>query len=181
MTDDARTALRIRPAEASDAAPVLAMMDGIMEWLVSLGRTAQWGSAPWSTTPSLVKVIGDRIARAELRVAVGDDGGIAGCVSLSETPSGYVPAVDEPEVFINLLATSRRFKGRNVGGLLLAEARDEARRRGSGLVRVDCFAGDDGRLKNWYASQGFEEVEPFTVRREGRPDWPGMLFAMRLG
>jgi hypothetical protein len=48
------------------------------------------------------------------------------------------------------------------------------------LVRVDCFAGADGRLREWYESQGFEPVEPFVVRRPGRPDWPGMLLQQYL-
>jgi hypothetical protein len=45
---------------------------------------------------------------------------------------------------------------------------------------VDCYAGDDGKLASWYAGQGFTESEPFVVRREGRPDWPGMLFTEKL-
>ncbi|QFR97474.1 GNAT family N-acetyltransferase [Streptomyces tsukubensis] len=156
------------------------MMDEIMVWLVSRGRTAQWGTEPWSAQPARVDYLHGRIARGDLRVAVGADGGIIGALSLSQAPGAYVPPTDEPELFINFLATSRRAKGRNVGGALLDEARAEARRRGLALIRVDCFAGDDGRLKQWYASQGFEEVAPFTVPRAGAPDWPGMLFAMRL-
>jgi GNAT superfamily N-acetyltransferase len=173
-------ALRIRLAILDDESRVLAVMDGIMEWLVGLGRTAQWGSQPWSESEALADRIHGRIERREMRLAVTPDDEIAGIVSLSEHAADYVRAAEEPELFINLLATSRRFKGRDVGGLLIAEARAEAARRGLGLLRVDCFAGDDGRLKNWYASQGFMEVEPFVVKREGRPDWPGMLFAMRV-
>ncbi|MEY9878152.1 GNAT superfamily N-acetyltransferase [Streptacidiphilus sp. MAP12-33] len=173
-------ALRIRAATPDDSAAVLALMDGIMTWLVGLGRTAQWGTEPWSASAQLVELIESRIDRGELRVAVTGQGEVAGIVSFSTAASGYVRAAEEPELFINLLASSRRFKGQDVGGLLIAEARSEAVRRGLELLRVDCFAGDDGRLTRWYASQGFEEVEPFVVRREGRPDWPGMLFSMRV-
>jgi GNAT superfamily N-acetyltransferase len=180
VTDPVTDALLIRPANPDDAPGVLAVMDGIMEWLVGLDRTAQWGTQPWSESEALVERIHGRIDRGELRVAVTPKGEIAGVVSVSERASNYVRAAEEPELFINLLATSRRFKGRGVGGLLLADARAEAARRGLGLLRVDCFAGDDGRLKEWYASQGFAAVEPFVVKREGRPDWPGMLFAMRV-
>lgn len=178
--DAATTALRIRLATADDTPRVLAVMDGIMDWLVGLGRTAQWGTQPWSESEALVERVQGRIDRSELRVAVTEDDEIAGIVSLSERAADYVRAAEEPELFINLLATSRSFKGRDVGGRLITEARAEAAERGLGLLRVDCFAGDDGRLKDWYASQGFEEVEPFVVKREGRPDWPGMLFAMRV-
>ncbi|MEY9850062.1 N-acetyltransferase family protein [Streptacidiphilus sp. MAP5-3] len=172
--------LRIRVAAPEDAAGVLALMDGIMDWLISLGRTAQWGTTHWSAVPARVSLITDRIARRELSVAETEGGEIAGILSVSETPGAYIHPAEEPELYVNLLATSRGFKGRNVGGLLIATAKEEARRRGHGLIRVDCFAGDDGRLKRWYASQGFEEVAPFTVPREMGPDWPGMLFAMRV-
>ncbi|SEL01803.1 GNAT family N-acetyltransferase [Streptacidiphilus jiangxiensis] len=172
--------LRLRLATAHDVPGVLAVMDGIVEWLVGLGRTAQWGTEPWSASEALVERVEGRIARGELRVAVTRQDEIAGVLSVAETASTYVRPADEPELFINLLATSRRFKGQDVGGLLIAEARSEAARRGLGLLRVDCFAGDDGRLTHWYASQGFTEVEPFVVQREGRPDWPGMLFALRV-
>jgi GNAT superfamily N-acetyltransferase len=167
---------RIRLAHPQDLPGVLALMDGIMDWLVAQGRTGQWGSRHWSETPALVERVEGRIARGELRVAE-IDGELAGVVSVSEQAADYVSPAPEPELFINLLATERRFKGSGVGAALLAEARAEARRRGLPLLRVDCYAGDDGKLKAWYASQGFTEVEPFVVRREGRPDWPGMLFA----
>ncbi|RAG84432.1 GNAT family N-acetyltransferase [Streptacidiphilus pinicola] len=167
-------------ATSDDVPRVLAVMDGIMEWLVSLGRTAQWGTQPWSESEALVDRVQGRVDRGELRVAATGDDEIAGVLSVSQQPGHYIQAAEEPELFINLLATNRRFKGRDVGGLLIAEAKAEAARRGLGLLRVDCFAGDDGRLKDWYASQGFTEVEPFTVRRDSGPDWPGMLFAMRV-
>ena len=206
MKESAR--MKIRPARESDLAPVLAMFDGIMEWLVAQGRTAQWGTEPWSKRRELVQRVEDRIARGELRVAVeprpavGDAGGagggrgggaraggdegegadedVLGVVSFSGQCSDYVSSPPEPELFINLLGTSRQAKGRNVGGVLIEESRAEARRRGLRLVRVDCFAGDDGRLRDWYLSQGFEAVEPFTVRRPEQPDWPGMLLQQYL-
>ncbi|HTJ67402.1 MAG TPA: GNAT family N-acetyltransferase [Actinospica sp.] len=175
------TSVRIRMAEPSDAAAVLAMFDGIMHWLVAQGRMGQWGTELWSETPALVDRVVERIERRELRVAVDPDGGeVLGVVSLSEECGTYVSPPPEPELFINLLGTSRAAKGLNVGGLLLEEARAEARRRGLRLVRVDCYAGDDRKLNAWYVSQGFTEVGPFVVKREGRADWPGMLLAQYL-
>ena len=179
--------MKIRLAQAADVGPVLAMFDGIMEWLVAQGRTAQWGTEPWSKQRQLVQRVEDRVTRRELRVAVErapEDGAgdevILGVVSFSGQCSDYVSAPPEPELFINLLGTSRQAKGRDVGGALIEEARAEARRLGLRLVRVDCFAGEDGRLRDWYLSRGFEAVEPFTVRRPGRPDWPGMLLQQYL-
>jgi GNAT superfamily N-acetyltransferase len=178
--------MKIRPAQPADVAPALAMFDGIMEWLVGLGRTEQWGTEPWSKQRQLIQRVEDRVTRGELRVAV-EPGGegpgdeeILGVISLSSQCSDYVSPPPEPEVFINLLGTSRKAKGQDVGGALIDEARDEARRRGVRLLRVDCFAGADGKLRAWYESQGFEAVEPFTVRRPGRADWPGMLLQQYL-
>ena len=172
----------IRIAEPADAAPVLRMFDGIMQWLVAQGRTGQWGTELWSTQPELVEKVESRIRRGELRVAVDDGhpGTVLGVVSLAGQCSSYISPPPEPELFINLLGTSRAAKGRDVGGALLDAARAEARRRGLRLVRVDCFAGEDGKLSAWYQSQGFTAVEPFIVRRAGLPDWPGMLLAQYL-
>jgi GNAT superfamily N-acetyltransferase len=103
-----------------------------------------------------------------------------GVLAYSEKCSRYVTPPPEPELFINLLGTSRAAKGRNVGGLLLDEARAVARRRGLRLVRVDCYAGGDRKLNGWYVRQGFTEVEPFVVQRAGHKDWPGMLLAQYL-
>jgi GNAT superfamily N-acetyltransferase len=172
--------MQIRIAEPADTAPVLALFDGIMEWLVARGRTAQWGTKPWSQRPELVTRVEARIERLELRVAEDPELGIVGVLSLSEQCADYVSPPPEPELFINLLGTSRSAEGRNVGGALIEEARAEARRRGLRLLRVDCFAGDDGKLRDWYVGQGFAQVEPFTVRRPGQPDWPGMLLAQRV-
>jgi GNAT superfamily N-acetyltransferase len=172
--------MRIRIAEPADAARVLAMFDGIMEWLVAQGRTDQWGTKAWSKRPDLVRRIKARIARGELRVAEDPTGRLLGVVSLSEQCADYVGPPPEPELFINLLGTSRGAKGRRVGGALIEVARAEARKRGLRLLRVDCFAGDDGKLRDWYVSQGFEPVEPLSVSRPGQADWPGMLLQQRL-
>jgi GNAT superfamily N-acetyltransferase len=173
---------RIRIAEPQDAARVLRMLDGIVEWLVAQGRTEQWGTRAWTARPELVDRVEGRIARREMRIAQDDNGAgeILGVVSLAEKCKGYVSPPPEPELYVDLLATSRAAKGRNVGGLLLDEARAEARRRGLGLLRLDCYAGGDRKLNAWYVSQGFSEVEPFAIRYEGRADWPGMLLAQYL-
>lgn len=173
-------AVRIRIAEPEDAAGVVRMFDGIMEWLVAQGRTGQWGTDLWSATPARVERVDEHIGQRELRVAENGNGEILGVLAFSEKCSRYVSPPPEPELFINLLGTSRAAKGQKVGGLLLDEARAQARRRGLRLLRVDCYAGDDRKLNAWYVSQGFVEVGPFFVKREGQPDWPGMLLAEYL-
>jgi GNAT superfamily N-acetyltransferase len=177
--------VRIRIAGDEDTPGVLRMLDGIVEWLVAQGRTQQWGTEPWTARPELVERVEGRIARRELRVAetvpsAEGAGELLGVVSLSPTCGEYVSPPSEPELYVNLLATSRAAQGRGIGGLLLDEARAEARRRGVRLLRVDCYAGGDRKLAAWYLGQGFAEAETFVVKREGREDWPGMLLAEYL-
>lgn len=171
--------MEIRQAGTEDLDPILAILDGTVAWLVAQGRTGQWGTQPWTAQPNLVEKMAGRIERGEARVAV-LDGEVVGVLSVSDTSMPYVAPAEEPELYVNLLATDRRHKGRDLGGALLREALAEARRRGVGLVRVDCYAGDDGKLPAFYRGQGFAEVGPFGVKRDGRPDWPGMLLAQRV-
>ncbi len=58
-------------------------------------------------------------------------------------------------------------------------ARQEAAARGVGLIRVDCWAGQDGSLVRVYEKYGFSRVQDFTVALPAG-DWPGALLAMRL-
>jgi GNAT superfamily N-acetyltransferase len=64
-----------------------------------------------------------------------------------------------------------------VGSALIEHAAEETRRAGVGLLRVDCYAGDDGKLVRYYEDNGFRRVEAFTV---GEQRWPGQLLARRV-
>ena len=57
----------------------------------------------------------------------------------------------------------------------LERASAEAAEQGIALVRVDCYAGDDGRLVKYYESQGFTRTETFRVG-----EWPGQILETRL-
>lgn len=167
--------MEIRRGGAADAPIMLAMLDGAVAWLAARGRTGQWGDRPWSDDPRRVERIteiarGDEIWVAEVR------GRPAGIMALSPEPMHYVAPADEPELYIKLLVTDRAFAGRGVGRALIGKAADEARARGVGLLRVDCYGGGDGRLVDYYRRNGFEAVAEFTVG-----DWPGRLLARRVG
>jgi GNAT superfamily N-acetyltransferase len=82
-------------------------------------------------------------------------------------------------VYVNLLVTERSYAGHGVGGRLLGYARELARERGVGLVRVDCYAGEDRALVGYYESRGFTATDPFTVRQPSGP-WPGQVLAQRV-
>ncbi|MBL6279464.1 GNAT family N-acetyltransferase [Micromonospora fiedleri] len=163
----------VRAGGPGDAAAVLGLLDGATAWLVEQGRTGQWGTEPASADPR-------RIAQAEGWA----NGGGLWLAQVGEQPVGalvvgsandYVPPATEPELYVNLLVTDRAYAGAGIGARLLAHAADLARHRGVHLLRVDCYAGDDGALVRWYERQGFTRTARFTVDRPGRPPWPGQL------
>jgi hypothetical protein len=47
--------------------------------------------------------------------------------------------------------------------------------RNVGLLRVDCFAGNDGALVRFYERCGYTKTETFTVGK-----WPGQVLERRV-
>ena len=168
----------VRPGTLSDVKPVLGLMDGATRWLVGLGRTGQWGTEPHSTNPRRLTAMMRWVPQGHLHVAE-IDGDVAGAIVVGEAPEN-IPVVYEPELYVNLLVTDRARQGRGLGGTLLDHARMLAVRRGIGLLRVDCYAGDDQALVGWYRRQGFTPTETFTVRLATGVDWPGQVLEQRL-
>lgn len=167
--------VEIRRGGLDDLPSVMAMLDGAVEWLGSEGRTGQWGTEPWSTNPDRVRKITEKLRDETVWIAE-VDGEPAGALTHSERPMEYVPQVEEPELYIRLLVTSRKHTGKGVGSALLDHARAQARAQGVDLVRVDCYAGGDGRLVEYYKRNGFQPVETFMVG-----EWPGRLLVDRVG
>ncbi|MEU6916381.1 GNAT family N-acetyltransferase [Streptomyces olindensis] len=171
--------ITIRDGGPDDIPAILGMLDSCVEWLVSQGRTGQWGTKPLSQSPKTVESVGRYMAEGSVYMAE-VDGVPAATLTLTDSPGAYLsdlaPA-GEPERYIHWLASDRRFKGHGVGSALLAHAAEETRRAGVSLLRVDCYAGDDGKLVRYYEANGFTRVESFTV---GEHDWPGQLLARRV-
>lgn len=165
----------IREGGPDDIPAILGMLDSSVEWLVAQGRTGQWGSTPWSASPRAVEVVTKYVTQGAPYIAE-LDGVPAGTLTLTDGPGPGLPLVDEPERYIHVLASERRFKGHGVGSALLAHAVEETRRAGVSLLRVDCYAGDDGKLVRYYESNGFVRTEAFT----GFDDWPGQILARRV-
>ncbi|MEV0278047.1 GNAT family N-acetyltransferase [Streptomyces sp. NPDC050610] len=166
--------MEIRKGGAGDIPAILGMMDSAVEWLVAEGRTGQWGTEPWSSRPTSVEKVAD-IVRSGTPWIAEIDGEAAGTVTLTPHPAPYVAPADEPEVYVHLLVIDSRFRGRGVGSALLAHAVEETRRQSIDLLRVDCYAGGEGRLVDYYRRNGFTPTETFTV--EG---WPGQVLARRV-
>ncbi|WP_129308435.1 GNAT family N-acetyltransferase [Streptomyces sp. L2] len=168
--------LTIRAGGPEDAPSVLRMLDSSVEWLVAQGRTRQWGTEPWSTDPKAVAMVERYVAQGTPYIAE-VDGVPAATLTLTDAPGAYLARADEPERYIHLLASDRRFKGHGAGAALLAHAAEETRRAGVSLLRVDCYAGDDGKLVAFYERNGFTRTESFL---HGADEWPGQVLARRV-
>ncbi|MET9952939.1 GNAT family N-acetyltransferase [Streptomyces sp. NPDC006339] len=169
-----RTQIRIRQGAAEDVPAMLAIFDSAVVWLNGQGITAQWGTEPFSARPRTVELI-ERIVVEGTPWIAEIDGVPAGTLTLTPHPGSYVAPAGEPERYVRFLATDGRFHGHGVGAALLAHAAEETRRAGVPLLRVDCFAGSEGRLVRYYERQGFTPTESFTVG-----DWPGQVLERRV-
>ncbi|MFJ9841983.1 GNAT family N-acetyltransferase [Kitasatospora sp. NPDC101155] len=172
--------MKIRNGGLADIPDILSLLDGAVSWLAGQGRTGQWGDQPFSTNQARVDQVSSYAAEPFLiRLAVDDDGRTVGCCVLSEDRGRWIPAVDERELYVRNLVTDRDRKGSGIGAALIADAIEETRRRGIGLLRVDCYGGADRRLVAQYRALGFTETETFEVEQP-TGIWPGQVLAIRL-
>jgi GNAT superfamily N-acetyltransferase len=164
----------VRPGTHDDFDSVIALMDEAIAWLTAQGRAGQWGSEPLSASSAKVSRMRSEVEANDLWMAeVG--GQPVGAMLLGEEPMPYVAAIDERELYLHLLITSRRHSGQGVGRALVNQARAVAIERKIDLIRVDCYAGDDRKLVAAYERMGFVPTEPFLVK-----EWPGQVLAMRV-
>ena len=157
-----------------DESSLVELFDEAVRWLTGKGLGGQWGTQPWSERPDRRERI-SRLARSsELTIAeVGDR--VVGALEVSESSPSYAPEVDERNLYISALLTSRQLIGQGIGAALLNHARTDCRSRGLGLLRVDCWAGGEQLLVRYYESQGFTATE--QCDRDG---WLGQLLTQRL-
>jgi len=169
---------------------LIRLMDIATDWLAAQGRTGQWGTERPSGRPDRVTTMGAFAESGGLWVVVDEgDGkagppeaqkesgtdGVLGAICVGQAMP-YVEPASQPELYIRFLITDRSSTRRGLGGVLLDKSRDLARAAGVGMLRVDCYAGDDQKLVRWYESQGFQRAEAFVVQ-----GWPGQVLVQRLG
>ncbi|MFE6050882.1 GNAT family N-acetyltransferase [Kitasatospora sp. NPDC056446] len=172
--------MKIRNGGPADVPDILSLLDGAVSWLTGENRTGQWGDQPFSSVPARVDQVSSYTADPFLvRLAVDEDGRTIGCCVLSEDCGKYPPTVDERELYVRLLVTDRSRKGSGIGAALIADAVEETRRRGIGLMRVDCYAGNDRKLVGRYRALGFTETVGFEVEQPSGP-WPGQVLEIRV-
>ncbi|NUT55839.1 MAG: GNAT family N-acetyltransferase [Thermoleophilia bacterium] len=165
--------MRIRRGGPGDADAVIALFDEAVAWMVARGQTRQWGTAPMSSNPPMVARVRAWAAGDGLWM-MDDDGTAVGAIVVGERPE-HVPPVDGPELYVELLLSSRARAGERIGARLVEHALALAREAGVPLLRVDCWAGAP-RLVAFYEAQGFVRDGTFDVR-----GWIGQVFSMRLG
>ena len=165
--------MRIRSGGPGDAGAVIALFDEAVAWMVARGQTGQWGSEPMSRNEKMVARVRGWAAGDGIWI-MDDDGVAVGALVVGERPE-HVHPVDEPELYVELLLSSRARAGERIGARLVEHAVALASEAGLPLLRVDCWAGAP-RLVEFYEEQGFVRDGTFDVR-----GWIGQVFSMRLG
>ncbi len=167
-TDD----LIIRPGGPDDEGILFALFDEAMEWLVARGQTGQWGTEPWSQTErGRGRIHGFARGRGLWIAEIGGEG--VGALILGKAPD-WVSAPERPELYVELLITSRRLAGSGIGSSLLDFAVERAQAEGVPQLRVDCWAGSP-QLVGYYEANGFTPFEQFKVG-----DWTGQVLAQAV-
>ncbi|AZQ70247.1 MULTISPECIES: GNAT family N-acetyltransferase [Streptomyces] len=177
--NDSTHDIRIRPGGLADAPAVLDMLDAAVAWMNGRGNTEQWGTTPYSRKPGGVARVERYMTENVPYIAeLGGNGTPVGAMVLDSGPSPQMPIAPagEPERYVRLLVSDRRYAGLGIGAALLAHAVEETRRAGVELLRVDCWAGGGGELVAFYERNGFAPTDRFLA-----DSWPGQVLARRVG
>lgn len=175
-----RTEVTLRPGTDADIPVMLRLMDERTEWLVSQGLSGQWGTERQSDQPRRIEGATKMARSGGTWIAIENSPSdsteqVLGVLSVGDAAS-YVAPATEPELYITYLITDpKRGGGRGLGGMLVQKAKALAREKGVQTLRLDCYAGGDGKLVRWYESQGFQKQEAFEEK-----GWPGQVLSMRL-
>jgi GNAT superfamily N-acetyltransferase len=166
--------ITLREGSIGDLDSIMILFDDAVVWLVENGRSAQWGSEPWSIDEKKVAFVRNMLDHGTTIIAE-LDGDIVGTTIFGPDRITYAPAVDEPEIYIHLLISSPASRGHGIGAKLLEAVRTETIARGISLLRVDCWAGGDRKLVSYYEQAGFTPSVEVPVR-----DTSVQVFEQRL-
>ncbi|KAJ4353219.1 uncharacterized protein N0V89_004946 [Didymosphaeria variabile] len=172
----------LRPGTEADAPVLLRLMDDRTEWLVSQGRTKQWGTERQSDKPERVQQATKLTRSGGTWLAVEKDPTgsqheeVLGALTVTGDAASYVSPATEPELYINYIITDpKKGVGRGLGDMLMEKAKALAQEKGVRVLRLDCYAGGDNKLVRWYESRGFQKQEAFEAK-----GWSGQVLMMRL-
>jgi hypothetical protein len=162
--------ISIREATPADTEFIIASFDAALPYLASIGSEGQWGTEPFSERKwfrdeirGFVECDRDMqngvawIADVEIEHEEGHrETKPAGAIVLTTTGHHEPQSVSPPvrEVYVKFLITDRRLgvASKGVGARLLDFAKDETRREGIKLLRVDCWGGGNGGLVKYVLS-----------------------------
>lgn len=166
-------------ATGADTDAVVALYDEAVAWLVARGRSDQWGATPFSSRPAIVAMIRARAESGTMWVARSPKQLLGATVIGSQAPHYIDHPAEGPEIYISGMIASRAPNARGIGRVLLEHAAETARRASIDLLRLDCYAGSDGRLVAYYESVGFSQVDRFAIELMGST-YSGCLLEQRL-
>jgi len=167
---------------ASVLPTVVSMYDSVVEWLVSQGRTGQWGTKSKSTDEAFVQFLRGLLKSSDVYRVVDNTWRTLGIIAINgnRPHPETIPPPAEPELYIQFLISERNTPIKGLGQMLVQRAKDEAVKRGIRLLRVDCYAGGDGRLVALYERMGFKRA-PEEMLYIGNSKRPMQVLEMRLG
>src|ERR1700726_1639444 len=96
----------IRPGSEADSPVLIELFDEAVAWMVARGQTGQWGEQRVADRPNAAEWVHGLASGGGLRIAELDHVP-AGALVVGKAPK-HIPDLDRPELYINLIITSRR-------------------------------------------------------------------------
>jgi GNAT superfamily N-acetyltransferase len=141
----------IRPGCETDAEALLSIWDAAVTWLVARGQAMQWGTEPASEQPRYRNLVQQWVTDPGLSIAEMRDQPVGASV-IVPSPPAHVPPTPLRETYLLFLISDRSYAGSGIGSQLVTRVADDARKSGSEVLRVDCWAGAPD-LVAWYETR----------------------------
>ncbi len=140
-----------RPLKLSELDAAYAILEEVTQWLLNQG-VRQW------LQPLPYETYRERQQRGD-NFGLFADGDLAAVVSLLDDRPGYWEAHLPKTRFkwLATLASARRYKGQNLGQLVIEQAEEYLANAGFKQIYLDCIYGN-GTLPKYYVLLGFEQV-----------------------
>ena len=149
--NSAMTKYDFRPLRQDELDAAYAIIEEVTQWLLNQG-VRQW------LQPLPYETYRQRQQQGE-NFGLFADGDLAAVVSLlNDRPSYWEAHLPKtPFKWLATLASARRYKGQNLGQLVIERAEEYLARKGFEQVYLDCIYGN-GILPKYYVLLGFEQV-----------------------
>ncbi|GII84639.1 hypothetical protein Ssi03_26290 [Sphaerisporangium siamense] len=161
--------IQLRPATPDDVPALLSLMDSVHAWLITQGRSEQWGTVPFSRIPGFPGRVTDWTRQGVITLAERADR----CVGMLAAAPGTPPripagAVPGGSLFIHTVMADRGPGGHGVGSALLEEAERLARAHDAPALALDHWA-DSPELGRIYEKYGYGKTVEYTDEHDGKP------------